>query len=68
MNKSQNKNRSNNPIVETEFYHRNWHGGCGTHTFKNKIGGAFGITKKEYFKMIEDRNRKLKEQKQKAKK
>jgi len=30
-------------IDNLEFYSRNWHGGAGTHTFKNKVSGAFGI-------------------------
>ena len=35
-------------IDDIEFYSRNWNGGAGTHTFKNKVSGAFGITKREW--------------------
>ena len=55
MNK--NKQSRNLDISENiEFYHRRWIGG-GLHTLGNNIAGAFGITKKEWNRKIEERNR-----------
>lgn len=47
-------------------YHRRWNG-SGFHTHHNKLTGAFGITKREWNKMIEDCNRKNKALRQKLK-
>jgi hypothetical protein len=47
-------------------YHRRWNN-TGFHTHHNKIGGAFGVTKREWNEMIEDRNRKNKAIRQKLK-
>lgn len=58
MNDKQPSWKQHNVIPNTEFYHRAW---CsGIHNFKNKIGGAFGVTKREWTQMIEARNRKNK--------
>ena len=67
-NKSNNKKEQTNQyeLPHVEPYHRNWKGGA-IHTFSNRIGGAFGWSKKEWHRMIEDRNRKLKALKQKTK-
>lgn len=54
-------------VFNTEFFHRRWNGGGVVHSHHNKLAGAFGITKKEWFKMIEDRNRKNKALRQKIK-
>lgn len=53
-------------VFNTEFFHRRWNGG-GFHMHHNKIGGAFGFTKKQWHKMIEDRNRINKQRKLKQK-
>jgi len=53
-------------VIETEFYHRRWNG-SGFHSHHNKLTGAFGITKKEWFRMVEDRNRINKQRKLKQK-
>ncbi len=50
------KQKDKQATNDVEFYHRRWQGN-GFHSLKNKIGGAFGITKKEWHRMIEDRNR-----------
>jgi hypothetical protein len=52
--------------AEVEPYHRCWNN-SGLHMLGNRIGGAFGITKREWHKMIEDRNRINKQRKLKQK-
>lgn len=64
--KPQNKNRNAEKPIEVMPYHRRWNG-SGFHTHHNKLTGAFGITKREWNKMIEDRNRKNKALRQKLK-
>jgi len=59
MNNKQPAWKQNYTLPNTEFYHRAWCGGS-IHNLKNKIGGAFGITKREWTEMIETRNRKNK--------
>jgi hypothetical protein len=59
MNNKQPAWKQNHTLPNTEFYHRAWCGGS-IHNLKNKIGGAFGITKREWTEMIETRNRKNK--------
>ncbi len=63
------KNNKNTWEIEVnlEPYHRRWHGGCGTHTHGSRIGGAFGWSKKEWHRMLEERNRKNKALKKKLK-
>jgi hypothetical protein len=56
-NKQHQRNSFELPHVEP--WHRKWTGGA-IHTFKNQIGGAFPFTKKEWHRMIEERNRKAK--------
>lgn len=53
---------------DLEPYHRRWSGGT-MHTYKNKIGGAFGATKREMQRAMEARNHaaKLARKKQNAK-
>lgn len=53
-------------IADVEPYHRRWNS-TGFHMHRNRIGGAFGITKKEWHKMIEERNRINKQRKLKQK-
>jgi len=52
--------------ADIEPYHRCWNN-CGMHMLGNRIGGAFGTTKKLWHKMIEDRNRINKQRKIKQK-
>jgi len=59
MNEKRNDWKQQPTLPNTQFYHRAWCGGM-IHTLKNKIGGAFGITKREWTEMIETRNRKAK--------
>lgn len=60
-------NKNEHAIDSTlEPYHRRWNG-SGFHMHRNKITGAFGITKKQWHKMIEDRNRINKQRKLKQK-
>jgi hypothetical protein len=64
-----NKKSQNDAInANHEPYHRKWHGGGCTHPLKNHGGGAFGITKKEWNRMIEKRNRDLKAKRKQLKK
>jgi hypothetical protein len=56
-NKQQQRNSYELPRVEP--WSRKWIGGA-IHSFKNQIGGAFPFTKKEWHRMIEERNRKAK--------
>lgn len=51
---------------ELEPYHRHWSGN-GFHMHSNLIGGTLGWTKKEWHRMIEDRNRINKQRKLKQK-
>lgn len=43
-----------------EPYDRRWSGGGGYHPLGNRLGGAFGKSKREYQLEIEARNRKNK--------
>lgn len=52
--------------AELEPYHRRWSGN-GFHMHSNRIGGAFGLSKKEWHRMIETRNRINKQRKMKQK-
>jgi hypothetical protein len=52
--------------ADIEPYHRCWNNN-GMHMLGNRIGGAFGTTKKEWHKMIETRNRINKQRKLKQK-
>lgn len=66
MNEKRNDWKQQPTLPNTQFYHRAWCGGM-VHTLKNKIDGAFGITKREWTQMIEARNRKNKALKAKNK-
>ena len=61
--KEQNKSYE---LPHVEPWHRKWVGGA-IHSISNRIGGTLGWTKKEWHRMIEDRNRKRKALKQKPK-
>lgn len=53
-------------LPPTEFYDRKWPNN-GMHRFSNKIGGAFGLSKREHTQMIEARNRANRKKKEAAK-
>lgn len=67
---SKNKNNKNELGINhwIEPYHRVWNGGLGYHTHHNKIGGAFGKTKREMTIEQEARNRKMKQIRDQVKK
>ena len=62
--------KNNKNTLEIDYnlqpYHRRWSGG-GFHMHGSRIGGAFGWSKKEWHRMIEERNRKNKALKKKLK-
>jgi hypothetical protein len=64
--RNQHRNKNAETTIEVMPYHRRWNN-TGFHTHHNKIGGAFGVTKREWNEMIEDRNRKNKAIRQKLK-
>ena len=66
MEKKPNKNKDLAIDYNLEPYHRRWSGGT-LHTHHNKICGPFTLSKKEWNRMIEERNRINKQRKQKQK-
>ena len=55
-NKPKQKTETAGIDYKFEFYHRKWLGGT-YHTHSNRCTGAFGITKKQWHKMVQEQNR-----------
>jgi hypothetical protein len=62
------QNYKDRPAINADLepYHRRWNGGS-FHMHSNRLGGAFGWSKKEWHRMIEERNRINKQRKLKQK-
>ena len=66
-----NTNKSKNELGINHWvepFHRVWNGGLGYHMHHNKLGGAFGKSKREYALEQEARNRKMKQVRSQVKK